>query len=355
MIDPAISFIGFGEAGGLLGGALAARAVRVTMYDRQLDDARSAPAMRGKAARLHVEAASSLAAAIRDSRWIVSAVTASSDAEVAAAVAVHIRAGQTFIDINSVSPARKQHGQRLIEAAGGSYVEAAVMAPVPPHGLAVPMLLAGPAAETVSLELNALGFHAQAVSTRVGVAAAAKMCRSVMIKGIEALTVECLGAARAYGADALVLASLRQTFDTFATLPDLPGYLIGRVAEHGRRRAAEMREVCDTLREGGVTPEMSAACARVQDAFVDRMAARGLDYHALLPLDWQDVLDRLDDRLPRAPAPGPRRLTHDRDRDRDRTITVPAPHAATPSRTLRRQTGSRRRATTCMSHPQRVH
>ncbi|KWF34133.1 6-phosphogluconate dehydrogenase [Burkholderia diffusa] len=304
MIDPAISFIGFGEAGGLLGGALAARAVRVTMYDRQLDDARSAPAMRDKAARLHVAAASSLAAAIRDTRWIVSAVTASSDAEVAAAVATHIRPGQTFVDINSVSPALKQHGQRLIEAAGGRYVEAAVMAPVPPHGLAVPMLLAGPAAEAVSLELNALGFDAQAVSTRVGVASAAKMCRSVMIKGIEALTVECLGAARAYGADALVLASLRQTFDTFATLPDLPGYLIGRVAEHGRRRAAEMREVCDTLREGGVAPEMSDACARVQDGFIDRMAARGLDYHALLPFDWQQVLDRLDDRLPSAPASG---------------------------------------------------
>ncbi|KVL37224.1 NAD(P)-dependent oxidoreductase [Burkholderia sp. MSMB1835] len=303
MIDPTIAFIGFGEAGSLLGRALAARNVRVTMYDRQLDDARTASAMRDKATRVQVEAASTVAAAIRDAQWIVSAVTASSDAEVAAAVAAHIRADQTFIDINSVSPARKQHGQRLIESAGGRYVEAAVMAPVPPHGLAVPMLLAGPSADAVARELTTLGFAAQAVSTRVGAASAAKMCRSVMIKGIEALTVECLSAARAYGADALVLASLRQTFDTFATRPDLPGYLIGRVAEHGRRRAAEMREVCDTLREGGVAPEMSEACARVQDGFIDRMAARGLDYHALLPFDWKAVLDRLGDRPVSAPTP----------------------------------------------------
>ncbi|MPV55166.1 6-phosphogluconate dehydrogenase [Burkholderia sp. HI2761] len=296
MNESTLAFIGFGEAGGLLGGALAARNLRVTMYDRQLDDARAAPAMRDKAARLNVQAAPSVADAIRDARWIVSAVTASSDADVAAAVAACIRPGQTFIDINSVSPALKLHGQRLIEAAGGRYVESAVMAPVPPDGLAVPMLLGGPQAEAVAHELKALGFNARAVSPRVGVASAAKMCRSVMIKGIEALTVECLGAARAYGADALVLASLRQTFDRFATSPDLPGYLIGRVAEHGRRRAAEMREVAETLREGGIAPEMSDACARVQDRFVDRMAERGLDYAALLPFDWAQVLDLLDDR-----------------------------------------------------------
>ncbi|KAF1039995.1 MAG: hypothetical protein GAK33_00995 [Burkholderia lata] len=296
MNDSTIAFIGFGEAGGLLGGALAARNVRVTMYDRLLDDVHAAPAMRSRAARLNVRVAPTLADAVRDVRWIVSAVTASSDADVADAVAACIRPGQTFIDINSVSPAMKQHGQQRIAAAGGHYVEAAVMAPVPPYGLAVPMLLGGPQAEAIAYELKALGFNARAVSTRVGVASAAKMCRSVMIKGIEALTVECLGAARAYGADALVLASLRQTFDQFATSPDLPGYLIGRVAEHGRRRAAEMREVCETLREGGIAPEMSAACARVQDRFVDRMAERGLDYDALLPFDWAQTLDLLDGR-----------------------------------------------------------
>ncbi|MBN3776664.1 NAD(P)-dependent oxidoreductase [Burkholderia sp. Ac-20345] len=296
MNDSTIAFIGFGEAGSLLGGALAAQNVRVAMYDRLLDDAHAARAMRNRAARMKVRVAPTLADAVRDVRWIVSAVTASSDADVADAVAACIRPGQTFIDINSVSPALKQHGQQRIEAAGGHYVEAAVMAPVPPYGLAVPMLLGGPQAEAVAHELKALGFNARAVSARVGVASAAKMCRSVMIKGIEALTVECLGAARAYGADALVLASLRKTFDQFATVPDLPGYLISRVAEHGRRRAAEMREVCETLREGGIAPEMSAACARVQDRFVDRMTERGLDYDPLLPFDWAQTLDLLDGR-----------------------------------------------------------
>ncbi|VWD12198.1 6-phosphogluconate dehydrogenase [Burkholderia lata] len=135
MNDSTIAFIGFGEAGSLLGGALAARSVRVATYDRLLDDAHTAPAIRNRAERLNVRAA-----------------------------------------------------------------------------------------------------------------------------------------------------------------PTLPGYPISRVAEHGRRRAAEMREVCETLREGGIAPEMSAACARVQDRFVDRMAERGLDYDPLLPFDWAQTLNLLDGR-----------------------------------------------------------
>jgi 3-hydroxyisobutyrate dehydrogenase-like beta-hydroxyacid dehydrogenase len=155
------------------------------------------------------------------------------------------------------------------------------------------MLLGGAQAETVAAAMQALGFNARAVSTRVGVASAAKMCRSVMIKGIESLTVECLSAARAYGAEDVVLASLRETFEKFRTTADLPAYLISRVAEHGRRRAAEMREVAETLRDAGIEPLMSEACAALQDRFVDSMAAHGMRYEDYVPFVWQNVLDSL--------------------------------------------------------------
>ncbi|GLU34167.1 DUF1932 domain-containing protein [Trinickia caryophylli] len=288
-----IAFIGFGEAGGILGAALAVKGAEVSMYDLLLDDAREAEAMRGKARRAGVRAGASVADAIRGADLIVSAVTAASDLEVAAGVAAAIAPGQVFLDINSVSPATKTHGCTVIEAAGGRFVESAVMAPVPPYGIAVPMLLGGRDAEAVADALRALGFDARAVSTKVGVASAAKMCRSVMIKGIEALTVECLSAARVYGADEIVLASLRETFDKFRTNADLPGYLISRVAEHGRRRAAEMREVAETLRDAGIEPSMSAACAQLQDRFVDTMAAAGACYADYAPFVWRDVLDSL--------------------------------------------------------------
>jgi 3-hydroxyisobutyrate dehydrogenase-like beta-hydroxyacid dehydrogenase len=288
-----VALIGFGEAGGILGTALAANGVQVAMYDRLLDDPHHAQAMRDKAQKAGVRAAPELAQALAGAQLIVSAVTAASDVEVAEAASRCIARGQTYLDINSVSPHTKQHGQQCIEAAGGHYVEAAVMAPVPPYGLKVPMLLGGSTAEALAPQLQALGFNARAVSPKVGVASAAKMCRSVMIKGIEALSVECLSAARRYGAEEIVLASLKETFGKMQNDTDVPGYLISRVAEHGRRRAEEMREVAQTLRDARLEPLMSEACAQLQDGVVDAMQARGIRYEEVVPFVWRDFLDQL--------------------------------------------------------------
>src|SRR5690606_29622478 len=126
------------------------------------------------------------------------------------------------------------------------------------------------------------------VATRVGVASAIKMCRSVVIKGLEAITVESLRAARRYGAEDAVLASLAETFPSLGWTGDLPDYLVSRVAEHGRRRAEEMREVATTLRDVGVMPDMSEAAARVQDALVDAMRDAGLRYEPARAFSWRD-------------------------------------------------------------------
>ncbi|MFM0058842.1 DUF1932 domain-containing protein [Paraburkholderia phytofirmans] len=285
-----IAFVGFGEAGGILGWALAAKGVQVSMFDLRRD------ALREKAQAAGVRVGDTLASAIGRAQIIVSAVTAQADLEVAQAVAGCIEPEQIYLDINSVSPTTKQHAQACIEHAGARYVEAAVMAPVPPYGLAVPMLLGGAEAVRVAALLTPLGLDVRAVSEKVGVASAAKMCRSVMIKGIEALTVECLRAARHYDAESIVLASLAETFTKMRADADVPGYLISRVAEHGRRRAAEMREVSQTLEEAGITPFMSDACARLQDNVVDAMQEGGIDYGSLAaPFDWRAFFDGLPD------------------------------------------------------------
>ena len=283
-----IAFIGFGEAGGILGAALAAQGVQVSMFDLRRE------VLRDKAQAAGVRVADTLQSALGGAQVVVSAVTAEADLEVAQAAGRCIEAEQVYLDINSVSPHTKQHAQACIEGAGARYVEAAVMAPVPPYGLAVPMLLGGADAARLAPLLNELGFDTRAVSERVGVASAAKMCRSVMIKGIEALTVECLRAARHYDAESIVLASLAQTFGKMRDDADVPGYLVSRVAEHGRRRAAEMREVSQTLHEAGITPFMSDASARLQDGIVDAMQVAGIDYGTLpTPFDWRAFFDAL--------------------------------------------------------------
>ncbi len=195
-----VALIGFGEAGSILGADLVAAGCDVTMYDILLDDAKTRPAMLARAEQAHVRAHDSFEAAVANAHLVISAVTASSSGDVAALGGRHLRAGQIFLDINSVSPGKKQSSCRAVEASGADYVESAVMAPVPPYRLKVPMLLGGRRASDVAPQLSRLGMKAQAISSEIGVASAVKMCRSVVIKGIEALTVESMRAARHFGA-----------------------------------------------------------------------------------------------------------------------------------------------------------
>jgi tRNA (Thr-GGU) A37 N-methylase/3-hydroxyisobutyrate dehydrogenase-like beta-hydroxyacid dehydrogenase len=304
-----VAFVGFGEAGGILGGELAARGLHVSMYDIKLDDPAQRAAMQSKAESARVRACATLAEALDDAELVFSAVTASSAMDAARAAAAHLSAAQCFIDLNSVSPDTKRADCAVVEASGAAYVEAAVMAPVPPYGLAVPMLLGGRTAQSVARTLTALGMKARAAASEVGVASAVKMCRSVMIKGLEALTVESLTAARRFDAEDAVLASLAETFPGMGWTERLPDYLVSRVAEHGRRRAAEMREVTQTLVQAGVPPLMSAACAQAHDALVDAMQRAGVEYPRDRAFAWRELADALRHAQPAPPVAEPITMT----------------------------------------------
>ncbi len=306
-----VAMIGFGEAGSILGADLAGRGLQVATYDILLDS----PATRGRivqrAQRAGVAVKDSLADAVSGAQLIISAVTAGASADVARAAGAALRPGQTLLDINSVSPAHKRQNAALVQASGANYVEAAVMAPVPPHRLGVPMLLGGPGAADLAAALRGLGMNARAIAEEIGIASAVKMCRSIVIKGLESLTVECLAAARRLGAEREVLESLRETFPAMGWTDRLPDYLVSRVAEHGRRRAEEMREVARTLRDAGIEPTMAQATAARQDALIDAMAASGLSYEPDGQFSWVTLLDALSGAAAQSAAtaqpPGPAR------------------------------------------------
>ncbi|MDB6106552.1 MAG: NAD(P)-dependent oxidoreductase [Gammaproteobacteria bacterium] len=288
------ALIGFGEAGSILGEDLAAAGRDVVMYDILLDAPASREAMLARARRAHVRAAGTFEEAVAGVQVVICAVTASSSADVAGKAAKSLRAGQVLLDINSVSPAKKLSNAALVEAAGADYVEAAVMAPVPPQRLQVPMLLGGKRAGALAVELRNVGMNTTALSEQIGVASAVKMCRSIVIKGLEALTVESMLAARQFGAEREVLESLNGTFPSMGWTGPLPDYLVSRAAEHGRRRAAEMREVARTLQDVDVEPTMALATAARQDWLIDAMAAKGLTYSSLSsPFSWRDLVDCL--------------------------------------------------------------
>ncbi len=133
--------------------------------------------------------------------------------------------------------------------------------------------------------------QAQVASDRWGVASATKMCRSVMIKGLEALVIESFTAARHYGVEDTMIATLQETFPGI-DWPAHAAYFYSRVAQHGQRRAEEMREVARTVREAGFEAPMAEATAQ-KDEWMAGLRRSGAFGGVTDPAVWQQWADAL--------------------------------------------------------------
>ena len=290
-----IGLVGYGEVGRILAEDLRKQDVKVAAYDIKLGGDQQA-ALREHADRIGVSLAASHAVLAGSVDFVISAVTASQAVPVAEACAPAIRQGSWFLDFNSASPGAKQRAAASIDGAGGRYVEGAVMTSVPPYRIKVPLLLGGGSAQELAPLLAALGFDAKVASDKLGVASAVKMCRSIMIKGMEAMVIESFTTARAYGVEDAVLASLAETFPAI-NWEKQGAYFFQRVIEHGRRRAEEVREVAETVREVGLTP-WSAQGTSERQAWVADLADSGLfgqrgTGEFARSADWRTEADRI--------------------------------------------------------------
>jgi 3-hydroxyisobutyrate dehydrogenase-like beta-hydroxyacid dehydrogenase len=286
-----IGLVGYGEVGKVFAAGLKPQVAQVSAWDLKFAQPATADAEQDHAARNGVHACASMQALCEASQLVISAVTASNTLAVAEEAARFIRPGSVFLDLNSASPGTKQKAATAIDARGAHYVEAGVMTSVPPYGIKVPMLLGGARATELAQLLAGWGCDAKAVSDQLGVASAIKMCRSVMIKGLEALVIESYATARAYGVEDFVLPTLQETFPSI-DWQQQGAYFFSRVVQHGQRRAEEMREAANTVREAGFAPLMAAAIADKQQWVAD--AARD-GVFGDLPKDvrWQEYADRL--------------------------------------------------------------
>ena len=268
-----VALIGYGEVGRILAEDLVPQGHAVTAYDVKLGG-EAGNALREHATKTTVTLAGSHAAAVQGVELVISAVTASQAVAVAQAAAPAIDKGAFFIDFNSASPGAKIRAAGIVNAAGGRYVEGAVMTSIPPYRIRVPLLLGGPHAVALQPLLAQLGFAAKVASDKLGVASATKMCRSVMIKGLEAMVIESFTTARHYGVEDAVIASLHETFPGI-DWERQGAYFFQRVIEHGRRRSEEVREVAVTVREAGLEPHSAAGTAERQ-AWVADLADAGV-------------------------------------------------------------------------------
>ena len=259
---PSVSFIGFGEAGQAIAAGLRDEGVdRIAAWDILFPQS-GGERLRQAAAASGVRCAGSAADAVRSADLIVSAVTAASSLDAARSIKEHLASKPYVLDINSVSPGRKQETAKFLGDAA-RYIDVAVLAPIHPARHKTPMLIAGTDADAIAPALASLGMRASVAGSEIGAAAAIKMVRSVMIKGIEALTLECFLAAARAGVIDEVATSMKNNYPGLDWAKIVP-YNLERMASHGDRRAAEMEEVAETLRELGVEPLMTNAIVKRQ-------------------------------------------------------------------------------------------
>jgi 3-hydroxyisobutyrate dehydrogenase-like beta-hydroxyacid dehydrogenase len=287
-----LGFVGFGEAAFHLAKGLREAGVRRTIaFDIHMHTPRLGEKIQARARETRTDLVEFSAAVAAGSPVIISAVTADQAADAAEQTAPYLTPRHLYADLNSVSPRMKQKIAGIIERSGARFVEIAVMGPIPPQLHKTPMLIGGAAAPEFQQMFEPYGMQMDVVSTdQIGRAAAVKMFRSVIYKGLEALIFECVLGASQYGAEPRVFASLAASFPGI-DWKNLADYMVGRVVVHGERRAREMDEVARTLEELGIEPIMAAATARR----MDWAAELGLreKFGGEFPTTYQEVLDAI--------------------------------------------------------------
>jgi 3-hydroxyisobutyrate dehydrogenase-like beta-hydroxyacid dehydrogenase len=288
-----IAFIGLGEAAtALISGWDGRLDAQITAYDIKHDVPETRKEITSRAAELGITCCDNIGQALGGATLVFSTVTADQAIAVAQAGAPHLVQGAVWCDLNSCAPSSKHKAAAKIDAADGRYLDVAVMAPVYPRQNMVPCLLSGPYAEEAALLLADLPMNVRCVGDQVGQASSIKMIRSVMVKGMEALTAECTLAAVAAGVEDEVISSLSKgqwSLDVAARA----SYNFERCLHHGARRASEMDEVAATLADLGLPNSMAVETAAWQRRIAQSGVAppsndAALDYHEiatqLLPL-----------------------------------------------------------------------
>ena len=268
-MSASFGIVGYGEVGQIFARELLANgAGSVAVYDRLFGQP-VAEARISKAGEIGVRIAQSAEDAVRGADFVISAVTADQAKAVAVTTSPFLKPGQIYLDINSASPDTKIESAKVVDATGADFVEGAVMATVPGPNLKVPILTGGSKAEYAASALNPLGMDLTPVSETVGRASATKLCRSIMIKGIEALIIQCKESCERWGVEEEVFASLTRSYPGM-DWKKLAVQMRGRVREHGIRRSAEMREAGQMVKALGMDESLCSGIADVQASFAGK-------------------------------------------------------------------------------------
>lgn len=255
--DGAIGILGFGEVGNtLIRHFLAVSPARLELhvYDPQFD---AGVKEGGSRTELHSE----LDSWIGEVQLVLSVVPGSEAVSAAASAAPNLTEDQLYVDLSTTAPQDTLRARDLVEAAGAQFVDGSILGSVTAEGATARLALSGPEAPRAADMLVVLGLNASSVSSSVGDASMLKALRSVFMKGLEALSVECLVAAHERGLTQEVISALSDLDGR--SIEETLSVLVGTHLQHAKRRHEEVQMVRRVLREESQPHEMTTATERV--------------------------------------------------------------------------------------------
>ena len=294
-----VALLGLGEAGTAIaaglcsdGGWRAAEAGRqVIAIDVALGEGALGAAMAARADTLALPITRDYSEALSSADLVISVVTGE-DAPVAARMArAWLRPGTIYADFNAITGPQVKTVAAELTPAGIDFVDVAVMGSFKAVGHRIPLVLAGPRAGDLATFAAAIGAPVKVLSDGIGDASAVKILRSILMKGIEALSVEFLVAARRQGL-------VDQVLDNFGDvdalgLAEFVKIMATTHLAHAKRRMEEMEKAIENLEETGVPALMSAAIRRSHQRTVDA----GLDPAEIADVDLDTAIRILDEQV----------------------------------------------------------
>lgn len=231
-----VAVLGLGEAGSIYAADLPERGASVIGTDLHLA---LAPAS--------VAVADDVPHAVRGADIVLSLVGASSAASVLDEALPAMRGGSIYADMNTSGPDDKRRLAAAAARRGIPFVDVAIMAPVPRARIDTPLLLSGGGAPQLRPHLERLRIPATEVGAEPGDAARLKLLRSVFMKGLAAVVVESVTAAKSLDAEDWLIEQI--ALELGGSGRGVVDHLIDGTVKHAVRREAEMADARDLLAE----------------------------------------------------------------------------------------------------------
>ncbi|MDI6707145.1 MAG: NAD(P)-dependent oxidoreductase [Firmicutes bacterium] len=292
MKTPKVGFIGFGEAAYNIAKGLKEEGIsEVTAYDKFWNIEPQAAIIGKRAKDANIALAPSLAEMIEKSDFIFSAVSANLALPLAKEAQPYLKEGKCFADLNAASPMTKEAVSEVVLETGASFVDAAVMGPVPVYKHKVPISVCGNGARHFQETFSAYGMDITYMGEKPGSSSASKMFRSIFMKGFVTILLETVIASHKYRVEDDVLSSIQKTLEEGPFL-EVINNLLTRGVIHSARREHEMEEVIATLQSLGVDYTMSEG-TKNKLRWCTQMGFKEY-FQGVPPQDFHQILDAYD-------------------------------------------------------------